>query len=94
MQNEMQSERAEVGRQRDQLETDRRDWDQRERRDAGLVAAVISSACYCWSVDYRSLWWPCCYGLGMLRPTMDPVCSVLLDELVLHSELDAKRIWR
>lgn len=43
MQGDLQSERTEVGRQRDMLESDRRDLDARERSDP-IVAASISSA--------------------------------------------------
>ncbi|EGF24944.1 hypothetical protein RBWH47_05704 [Rhodopirellula baltica WH47] len=40
----MQNERAEVGRQRDQLEADRREWDERERSEPVLAAAISSAA--------------------------------------------------
>lgn len=43
MQQDLQAERAEVGHQRDLLESDRREFDARERGDP-ILAATISSA--------------------------------------------------
>ncbi len=43
MQQDLQAEREKVGRQRDMLESDRRDFDARERSDP-ILAATISSA--------------------------------------------------
>lgn len=44
LQHDMQAERTEVGRQRDQLEADRREWDERERSEPVLAAAISSAA--------------------------------------------------
>lgn len=41
---QLQVERIELGRQRDQLEADRRRWDQRERREALLAECIRSAA--------------------------------------------------
>ncbi|TWU44446.1 hypothetical protein Poly51_61320 [Rubripirellula tenax] len=92
MQSDMQQERAEVGQQRDQLETDRREWDQRERSDS-ILAAVIASgglllACGLPLLVVAILLWP--------RPSessSEAVCDVLLEEVVLHaSNSDAPRL--
>ncbi|TWU59936.1 hypothetical protein Poly51_02090 [Rubripirellula tenax] len=92
MQNDMQQERAEVGQQRDQLETDRREWDQRERSDA-ILAAVIASgglllACGLPLLVVAILLWP--------RPSpssSEAVCDVLLDEVVQQAATaDGRRI--
>ncbi|MCM2371880.1 hypothetical protein [Aporhodopirellula aestuarii] len=44
MQRELQAERAEVGRQRDLLESDRREFEGRERNDPMLAASISSAA--------------------------------------------------
>lgn len=83
LQKQLQDERAEVGRQRDQLETDRREWDRRQRRDmllaesisaAGSVAGVLIPL-----ILATVLLWP--------RPEVTPpeVCDVLIDQIITQS---------
>ena len=91
LQRKMQLERAEVGQQRDQLETDRREWDQRERHEP-VVAAVISSAALLLVCGL-----PLLLVAILLWPRHDPsadeaVCSVLIDEVVLQTTSSTKRL--
>ena len=91
LQRKMQLERAEVGQQRDQLETDRREWDQRERHEP-VVAAVISSAALLLVCGL-----PLLLVAVLLWPRHDPsadeaVCSVLIDEVVLQKISNTKRL--
>ena len=47
MQQDLQREREEVGRQRDMLEADRRAWEDRERSEPVLAAALTTAALLC-----------------------------------------------
>ncbi len=62
LQAEMQQERTEVGQQRDQLESDRRDWDSRERSEpviaATITASVLLVCCVAPLVLMAVLLWP------------------------------------
>ncbi len=90
LQTDMQQERTEVGRQRDQLEADRRQWDQRERTEPVLAAAVVSAAmliaCGLPLIVVGILFWP-----RKEPPASDAMCEVLIDEVVLHIS-EPKRI--
>jgi len=82
MQEDLQTERTEVGHQRDMLESDRREFDARERSDP-VVAASISSAalllCCCLPlVLVAFLLWP------RRSQTSDPdVQDVWIDHVVV-----------
>jgi hypothetical protein len=82
MQQDLQTERTEVGRQRDLLESDRREFDARERSDP-IVAASISSAalllCCCLPlVLVACLLWP-----RRSQPTDQDVHDVWIDDVVV-----------
>ncbi len=81
LQQDMQAERAEVGRQRDLLESDRREWDERERREP-VLAAVISSAALLIACGLPLL---IVAGLLIQDPPADSAgeaCNELLDQVV------------
>ncbi|MCR9207643.1 MAG: membrane or secreted protein [bacterium] len=80
LQQDMQDERAEVGRQRDQLEADRREWDERERSEPVFAAAISSAALLFASVL------PLLLLAGLLLQNQAPdssdaACNVLLDQM-------------
>ena len=78
----MQTERAEVGRQRDLLESDRREFDDRERSDPVVAASITAAAlllCCCLPlVLVAILLWP-----RRSQPADQDVHDVLLDEVVV-----------
>jgi len=82
MQEDLQSECTEVGRQRDLLETDRREFDTRERNDPILAASISSAAlllCCCLPlVLVAFLLWP-----RRSQPTDQDVHDVWLDDVVV-----------
>ncbi|ELP35906.1 hypothetical protein RBSWK_00168 [Rhodopirellula baltica SWK14] len=90
----MQNERAEVGRQRDQLDADRREWDERERSEPVLAAAISSAA----------LLFACVLPLLLLAGLLfqeqapdssDAACNELLDQMADLTEAnEQQRITR
>lgn len=80
--NDMQAERAEFARQRDLLEADRRQWDNRQRSEPVIAAAISSVAliacCSLPLILMIILIWP--------RPTepADQVVSELLIDDMVH----------
>ncbi|KLU02256.1 hypothetical protein RISK_005322 [Rhodopirellula islandica] len=91
LQQEMQTERAEVGRQRDQLEADRREWDERERKHTLLASALEASslllACVLPLVVILFLLWPRPEPIGS-----QAVCEALLDEAFSPPEATRAKI--
>lgn len=94
LQQNVQDERMEIGRQRDLLERDRSVWNEREHNEP-IIAAVISSAVllFCCS--------PPLLLVGRLLRSQDTgqdtdaVCNVLLDEVIYLNDAspsEAKRI--
>lgn len=82
---DMQVERAEFSRQRDLLEADRREWDQRERLDP-VIATVIASAamlacCALPLILAAFLSWP-----ARSEPADHVVCELLIEDLVQQAE--------
>ncbi|WP_404308205.1 membrane or secreted protein [Neorhodopirellula lusitana] len=78
MQQGLQAERAEVGRQRDYLESDRREFNNRERSDP-ILAATITSA---------SLLMCCCLPLLMVAVLLWPRRSHATDQDVHDAWMD------
>ncbi|MEP1644136.1 membrane or secreted protein [Rhodopirellula bahusiensis] len=91
LQQEMQTERAEVGRQRDQLEADRREWDERERRHTLLASAFEASslllACVLPLAVILILLWPRPEPIGS-----QAVCEALLEEAFAPPEATKAKI--
>ncbi len=81
LQQDLQDERTEVGHQRDMLETDRREWDERERSEPVLAAVISSSVllicCLLPLVLIGVLMWP-----RRSDTSSDVVCEVLLDDAI------------
>ncbi|WP_339886567.1 membrane or secreted protein [Rhodopirellula europaea] len=80
LQQDMQNERAEVGRQRDLLEADRREWDQRERRDP-VIAGAISSAAMLIACSLPLLLISVLLLPGNTQPQSESARDVLLDQV-------------
>ena len=82
MQQQLHHERSEVGHQRDLLEADRREWDERERREPVLAAVITASVLLICSVLplllVGILLWP-----GKSEPTSEAVCEILLDDVLI-----------
>lgn len=94
IQQDLQDERTEVGKQRDLLEADRRDWDERERSEPVLAAVISSSVLLiCCSLPLllvAVLLWP-----RKREQESQAVCEAMLDEVVTVRNLtsgDTKRI--
>jgi len=94
LQQDLQSERSEVGHQRDLLETDRREFDERERSEPVLAAVISSSVllvcCLLPLVVVAVLLWP-----RPPEPDAETVCDIILDDVVTNmtsSESDSPRI--
>nr|WP_231615877.1 hypothetical protein [Novipirellula artificiosorum] len=94
IQQDLQDERAEVGKQRDLLEADRREWDERERSEPVLAAVISSSVLLiCCSLPLllvAVLLWP-----RKREQESQAVCEAMLDEVVTVRNLvsgDTKRI--
>ncbi|MCM2370389.1 membrane or secreted protein [Rhodopirellula sp. ICT_H3.1] len=85
LQSDLQRERTEVGRQRDQLEADRRQWDERERREPVLAATIDSSVrllcCIAPVLVVVLLLWP-----RQAETPSEVACDVLLDELIVQRD--------
>ena len=88
---DLQTERSEIGRQRDLLEDDRRDWAARQRSDPIIAAAInaagLLAACSLPLILMALLLWP---RKPEPASDRDAVCDILVDELVT----DALRIDR
>ncbi len=88
---DLQTERSEIGRQRDLLEDDRRDWAAHQRSDpiiaAAISAAGLLAACSLPLILMALLLWP---RKPEPASDRDAVCDILVDELVA----DALRIDR
>ena len=84
LQADLQAERSEIGRQRDLLEEDRRDWFARERNDSPVAAAIhavgLLAACSLPLILVALLLWPRRADPGDDR---DLVSEILIDDLVL-----------
>lgn len=78
MQQGLQAERAEIGRQRDYLESDRREFDDRERSDP-ILAATITSA---------SLLMCCCLPLLIVAVLLWPRRTQATDQDVHDAWMD------
>ncbi|TWU33818.1 hypothetical protein [Novipirellula artificiosorum] len=94
IQQALQDERAEVGKQRDLLEADRREFDERERSEPVLAAVISASALLiCCSLPLllvAVLLWP-----RKREQESQAVCEAMLDEVVTVRNLtsgDTKRI--
>jgi hypothetical protein len=81
MQQQLHAERSEVGHQRDLLEADRREWDDRERSEPVLAAVISASVllvcCVLPLLLVGVLLWP-----RKPEPSSDAVCEILLAEQV------------
>jgi hypothetical protein len=81
MQQQLHDERTEVGHQRDLLEADRRQWDDRERSEPVLAAVISASVllvcCVLPLLLVGVLLWP-----RKPEPAFEAVCEILLDDVL------------
>ena len=88
MQQQLHAERSEVGHQRDLLEADRREWDERERSEPVLAAVISASVLLICSVLplllVGVLLWP-----GKPEQTSEAVCEILLDDVLIRQAIVA-----
>jgi hypothetical protein len=89
LQQELQEERSEVGYQRDLLEADRREWDDRERIEPVLVAVISASVllicCVLPLLLVGVLLWP-----RKPEPTSEAICEILLDDVLAGQAIVAE----
>ena len=90
LQQDMQNERAEVGRQRDQLEADRREWDERERSEP-VLAAVISSAALLFACVLPLLLLAGLLFQEQAPDSSDAACNELLDQMAVLTEANEQQ---
>ena len=80
MQQSLQRERQEVGRQRDMLEADRRAWEDRERSEPVLAAAITTAALLC-CCCLPLLLIPILAWTGHQESTSEVVAELLIDNM-------------
>ena len=82
LQQDVQQERAEIGRQRDLLESDRREWNEREYSEP-ILAAVITSSVLLACCLLPLLLTACVLRSRESDQDSEAVCDLVIDE-VLH----------
>ncbi|EMI21693.1 membrane protein [Rhodopirellula maiorica SM1] len=82
LQQDIQQERAEIGRQRDLLESDRREWNEREYSEPILAAAITSSVLLACCL-LPLLLTACVLRSRESDQDSEAVCDLVIDE-VLH----------
>ncbi len=96
IQQSLQRERQEIGRQRDLLEADRREWDERERKEPVLAAAITMAALlFCCCLPLLLI--PLLAWAGSQEPTNEIVAEMLINNistprdqpLILHRHTEA-----
>lgn len=93
IQQDLQQERIELAAQRDLLEADRRQWNERERHDPVVAATINSTALLlCCSLPLLMialLIWP-----RSPEPSSESVSELLVDDLVTHRDRTTEPIKR
>ena len=91
--NDMQAERAEFARQRDLLEADRRQWDNRQRSEPIIAAAISSVAliacCSLPLILMTILIWP-----RPTEPADQVVSELLIDDMVHQADRPHRELKR